>query len=221
MKKVLFLLLFVLLFTGCDIKEVNSNNLDATIDTIIKNNDLTNTVSKGYKYYLPNGVMLVSSDNYNEKLFYNNDYYYLYIDIVKYHYNTYDEKEEDDNSYYFKKLDNGKNKGYINVKKYGELYFVNALYNYSMIEAYVNEKNLNPSILNISYILSSVRLNGVVTGLLLNDKQTSGIEEKFSLYKNAGDKKSFSEYLELYDNYSEEVIIGDQNISGEIGKESE
>ncbi len=175
-------MIFVL--TGCNIKELDSDNFDIVIDSILKNGSLTNTIGRGYKYYIPSGVKLVESTNYNEKLSYNNDYYYLYVDVVGYYYKTQYDYTVKDDAVLSKKIEFEDKKGYIEITEKDDIYFIEALYNYAKIEAYVDEKNLKDNFLNIMYVLSSIKFNDYVTELMLSNETLNFNEEKFNAFES-------------------------------------
>ena len=85
MKKVLILLLIVTLCVGCT-RIDNIDNLDLIVDPVLVNkNKPSNTTSLGYKYYLPTGVSKIDDKDYNQKFKIDDDYVYLYADIVIYY----------------------------------------------------------------------------------------------------------------------------------------
>ena len=83
-KKFLFFSLLICLFlTGC--KSVQKMSLEDIINKKVERNVETyNTYRKGYKYYLPSGLGVVESTDYNEVLRDDMYRYYLYIDAVSY-----------------------------------------------------------------------------------------------------------------------------------------
>ena len=85
MKKIV-VLICILFLTGCSIVRIDTKSIDNTIDVVLsKNNTLYNKVGKGYKYYIPRGVTYIESSDFNDKLYCNGNYYYLYIDAVSYY----------------------------------------------------------------------------------------------------------------------------------------
>lgn len=208
-KKILLLLIITLIFSGCSIKELNNDNFDIVIDTILKDGRLTNTVARGYKYYIPNGVKLIESTNYNEKLYYNGDYYYLYVDIVGYYYNTEYDYELNDSAMLSRKIKFEDKTGYVEINEIEGIYFIEALYNHSRIEAFVNEKNLKDSFLNIMYLLSSVKFNDYVADLMLSDSQFNFNEEKYDIFKSKRKNGSFLDYINEYNEYNESINLDD------------
>ena len=84
MKKIFLLSIILVLLTGCT--SIKNDDLTNIIDKAMTSNLITkNTNRVGYRYYLPKGLVLKSSDNYNE-VFTNNKYnFYLYVDIVSYY----------------------------------------------------------------------------------------------------------------------------------------
>ena len=101
MKKKVFLVLTILLLTGCSFVRINTDNIDTIVEIILsKDNNLYNRVGRGYKYYVPRGVTYIDTDETNEKLYSKGNYYYLYIDIVSY-YQKISEKYDDDKDIYY------------------------------------------------------------------------------------------------------------------------
>ena len=86
MKKVLILLLFILTLCGCEYKsKYNEMDINKLFDTFLANNtNLANHSTNGYKYYLPRGVKVVKSKEYNEELYSNGNYYSLGKKIGKF-----------------------------------------------------------------------------------------------------------------------------------------
>ena len=64
-----------------------------------------------------------------------------------------------DDTYYFKELNYNKKKGYIQISKIGENYFVEYVFNYAKMEAYAKSKNLVSVVNNMSYVLRSIKYN--------------------------------------------------------------
>ena len=83
MKKVIFLLLFLVFLTGCTVKSINDEDINSLIDSAIndENRDFIE-IYNGYKFKIPQGMKTVGKSDYNLKLLYDGDYYYLYIDII-------------------------------------------------------------------------------------------------------------------------------------------
>lgn len=214
MKKVLLLLMFILFLTGCTSTSIKNKDIDEIIDTMLKSDtSLVNNASNGYKYYLPNGVKVIESDNYNEKLYYNGNYYYLYVDVVSYFYKTEVSYEVDDSLYFSKNISyNGKN-GYLEIEKIDNVYRVKYVYNYSKIESYVDDENLKQTIINMSYILNSIKFNDSITELIVSDKKDNLKEEIYDFY-TPRNKDNFIDYINQYDDYEEETI-DDNNIGKE------
>ena len=157
-KKLIILTIVLLTLTGCT--NLNTLNLDNLTDTLLsKDVNLTNNVFDGYKYYLPKGLKLVTKDEYNAVLKdeYNNTYYF-YIDVISY-YNkekvTYKEKNK---TYFSKKLKFNNKNGYLEITaiKNTDVYFIEYMYNYGKIEAFVKENEIKSAIINMSNILSSL-----------------------------------------------------------------
>ena len=189
--KKIFILLLLLLTCGCTVVRINTDSIDTIIEVILsKNIDLFNRTGRGYKYYVPKGVAYIDTDGTNDKLYSNGYYYYLYVDTVSYSQNIKVEYEENKNAYYSRKLnkDEGfKHDGYLEVIKEGNLYHITFEYNHAKIETMVSKKEINVSVLNIAYILSTIQYNDDIISLTI-DEETYNREEKYEVFKNKEEK---------------------------------
>ena len=89
MKKLIILFSLFFIVTGCTVVRIDTTDIDNTINIILtKENKLYNRVGKGYKYYVPGGVTYIDTDELNDKLYSSGTYYYLYVDIVNYYYQS-------------------------------------------------------------------------------------------------------------------------------------
>ena len=194
-KKILVFLLIMILFTGCSVVRIDTNSIDNILNVILtKNNKLYNQIGQGYKYYLPGGVSYIDSDDLNDILYCNGTYYYLYIDAISYYYDIENNYVEDKNLYYSKsiKTDDGfKSSGYLQITEKDNLYYVEFVYNYAKIEAVVNADNLNETILNSSYILSTIKYNRNIVELMLEDDYFTNKTGKYSNYNSKDSSEKF------------------------------
>jgi len=195
MKKVILVFLLVIVLTGCSVVRIDTNSIDNIVNVVLyKNNKLYNQVGQGYKYYLPGGVTYIESDELNDILYCNGNYYYLYIDAINYYYQTKMEYEEDDSLYYSKKIDTSdgfNHSGYLEIKEIDNLYYVKFVYNYAKIEAVVEEKDLNNMILNSAYILSTIKYNYNIVELMLNEDYFINKTGKYNTYDTKEDSGKF------------------------------
>ena len=183
MKKILIILLLLTL-TGCSIVRIDVSSIDNTVDVILsKKNTLYNEDGQGYKYYIPNGVTHIDTNDLMHTLYYNGEYLYLYVDIVRYYYKNDINYKKSNNSYFYKKINNGKQKGYVEVTQQDNLYYVNFYYNYARIEALVTKENLNTTIMNASYILSTINYNKKLIKTMLDEEYFTNKTGKYDLYK--------------------------------------
>ena len=183
MKKILIILLLLTL-TGCSIVRIDVSSIDNTVDVILsKKNTLYNEDGQGYKYYIPNGVTHIDTNDLMHTLYYNGEYLYLYVDIVSYYYKNDINYKKSNNSYFYKKINNGKQKGYVEVTQQDNLYYVNFYYNYARIEALVTKENLNTTIMNASYILSTINYNKKLIKTMLDEEYFTNKTGKYDLYK--------------------------------------
>lgn len=193
MKK-LAILLLVLLLSGCTIVRIDTSDLNNIVDVVLsKDNTLFNQVGKGYKYYIPVGVSYIDTEDFNDILYSNGNYYYLYIDTISYYYNVGKEYVLNNNAYYSRSININGKYGYLEINKQDDLYFVEFMYNFSKIEALVKEEALEEVILNASYILSTVKFNNNVITMMLDDEFLV-LEEKYDIFTS---KQETNDFLKL------------------------
>lgn len=160
MQKNNWLLLFVIfLLTGC--VKIDNSSVDIIIDnTLNDKNYVMNTVSSGYKFYLPFGVRQIVDNDNNQVFMIGDTKVYLYVDVVSFYYkNKLNYKDSENYNYYYKNIINGTKEGYIGIDKKNSDYFVKIVYNYSKVEFYVDEYNLNNVIANSLVILNNINYN--------------------------------------------------------------
>lgn len=191
MKKYIVLFL-ILLLTGCSVVRIDTNSLDNIVDVVLsKNNTLYNKDGQGYKYYIPNGVTHIDTDDLMQTMYYKGEYYYLYVDIVSYYYKTNIKYKKNEDAYFKKEIDNKNQKGYVEVVKKDNLYYVNFYYNYARIEAMVQEENLSNTILNASYILSTIKYNRDLIKTMLDEEYLINKTGKYDLFKTSDKTEKF------------------------------
>lgn len=200
MKKVFILLLILLLCVGCT-RIDNIENLDLIVDSVLKNQDKpANTTSLGYKYYLPIGVSKTYDKDYNQKFKVDDNYIYLYADVVSYyHQNALNFDETEDNAYYYKKINNNGKTGYIKIQKEeDEQYYIKIIYNYSKIESYVEQSEINKILTNSMIILDSIDYNEEIIKNIIDDEKSIGTDKEYKIDKPDDTESKFSEYLSEY-----------------------
>lgn len=156
-----------------------------------------NRNGKGYKYYVPNTVNYIDTYEFNEKLYSNGLYYYLYIDVISYYHNKNVEYVVNPDAYYSKKIDiNGKT-GYLEINKQkDDTYFIEFVYNYAKIEVVAPKNQMNEVVLNASYILSTIKFNKDVIRVMLDDEFLVNIEEKYDVFSSKKETNNFLKYEE-------------------------
>ena len=198
MKKIILLGLMTLILTGCTIVRIDTTSIDNIVSVVLsKENTLYNRVGRGYKYYVPRGVTYIDSSGTNDKLYSNGVYYYLYLDEISYYYKKSINFKEDSTKYYSKKIKNNDNIGYLEITKQDDLYLIEFVYNYARIEALVPKKDINDTVLNCSYILSTIKYNSNIIKLSLEDDFLKNKEEKYNVFSSkSNDEDSFLRYEE-------------------------
>ena len=212
-KKLLILAILLLTLTGCT--NLNTLSLDSLTDTLLsKDVNLTNNVFDGYKYYLPKGLKLISKDEYNAILKdeYNNTYYF-YIDVISYYNKEEVDYKVNDKAYFSKKLNYNNKNGYLEITKIEntDVYFVEYMYNYGKIEAFVKENEIKSAIINMSNILSSLKFNRTVLETLIGNKVLDYKEDTYDVMKPKGSTATKDTYLEYEEKYGVYEGYGDNN----------
>lgn len=210
MKKIAIIISIIMLSvtTGCTVVRIDTDSIDNIVSVVLsKNNTLYNRIGKGYKYYIPRGVSYIDTNELNDKLYSNGNYYYLYIDAVNYFYKNKVSYVENENAYYSRKID-GEKEGYLEINEMDGKYLINFVYNYAKIEAVVEKDDINEVVLNSSYILSTVKFNDNIIELMLNEEYFTNKEEKYEEFSKEQDGEDTEEnnVLEYEDTIIEEEV---------------
>lgn len=205
MKKlaILFSISVLFLATGCsiDVKRLDNLSYSEIVDTILNQKiTLKNVSFDGYTYYLPKGVQLHRKSQYNSILYDRGNPLYLYVDIISY-YHKVDNQAFTANSEAFlsKEIYQNKKKGYIEINEIRGKYFVEFMYNYAKIEAYVSKENLQEMLIDMSTILASIQFHDTILETLVGEHVLDYKEETFNIFKPSRDEDSFLKYIEEYD----------------------
>lgn len=198
MKKIFIIIVLLFITTGCTIVQIDTKSVDNITSVVLsKNNKLYNRIGKGYKYYKPRGVSYIDTNELNDILYSNGNYYYLYIDAISYYNKTNIEYKENKNLYYSKKISYDDKFGYLEIVKEDKKYHIEFMYNYAKIESLVDKKDINKVVLDASYILSTVKFNDNIIALMLNDDYFTNKEEQYDRFKSKNNNKnSFLKYSE-------------------------
>ena len=191
----------ILLLSGCSIVQIENQSIDDIINTIITGDAKLKSVSlDGYSYYLPQGVSLNSTDQGNSILYYNHQKMYLYVDLISYYHKVNSSYSENNKSYYSKKIENGNHQGYLEITKISSNYFIEFMYHYSKMEAYVkDEASLKRTITVMAYILNNIQFQDSILDSLIGDASFDYSEEPFNIFQPNGEASDFLDFVEQYD----------------------
>lgn len=214
MKKIVIIISIIVLSltTGCTAVRIDTEHIDTIVSVVLsKDNTLYNRIGKGYKYYIPRGVTYIDTNDLNDKLYSNGNYYYLYIDAVNYFYNSPVKYVENKDAYYSRKIE-GEKQGYLEINKVEDKYLINFVYNYAKIEAMVEEEDINEVVLNSSYILSTVKFNDNIIKLMLNEEYFTNKEEKYEEFSKKDEETETEKKNQLeYDENAQDNIEESEN----------
>lgn len=221
MKKILMILSLAFLVSGCSMVTIEDQSFDEILHSVIQEKfQLENVSLEGYSYYLPKGVLLKRSSSLNSELYYNHRKMYLYVDVYSYYHKVDFTYEVNPDSYYSQAIDLYGKKGYLEITQISTNYFVEFMYNYAKIEAYVDEEDLKKTVTQMAYILNSVDFKDTILDTLIGENELDYNEENFNIFKPTREEGDFLDYEEQYDN-GEDQIIDEDNIDLELGTEDQ
>ena len=214
-KKIFLLIISILALTGCT--NLTNMSTDEVVDVMLKNDsNLSNNVFDGYKYYIPKGLRLLEKNEYNASLKdeYNNTYYF-YIDVISYYNKEEVEYKVNNKAYFSKELDYNDKKGYLEITKIEDTdaYFIEYMYNYGKIEAFVKENEIKSAIINMSSVLKSLEFNRTVLESLIGNNVLDYKEDTYDVMKPKGSTATKDTYLEYEEKYGIYEGYGDNNTS--------
>ncbi len=212
MKKLIGLsLAFLLLITGCSVVEEKS--FDAIINNVLyQDQNLANKNYDGYKLYLPRGTTTNDKVSKNLVIKDQDNTYYLYVDTIAYYYKTRENHEIDNNIFYSTNLNYKDKFGYIDISKIDNKYFLEVMYNYAKIEAYVKEDSLYDAFLNICYILTTISYNDSTIKYNLDNDILETKTVEFDIFKSKKNNDNFLQWIKEYDKYENKNSSKDQDI---------
>ena len=199
MKKLIVLLsIVVVVATGCSITRIDNQDVLKNIDILMsKKVNTCNVFYDGYKYYLPKGVQFLNRDDYNAILKdRKNNRYYLYVDAISYYHKIENAYKEEKNAYFSKKIEKNKKTGYLQIDEVDSKYFIQFVYNYVKMEAYVGKEDLMDVLVNMCSILRTVQFNDVILESLIGDNILDYKEEDYTLFKADSSKEDFLDVVE-------------------------
>ncbi len=218
MKKLLFLSAMILLLSGCSVVYIDKQSIDEIVYSIISNDTNLKSVSlEGYSYFLPQGVSLNRNQKENSILYYNHKKMYLYVDLISYYHKVDSNYTKNATAYYSLPIDYNGNKGYLEITQISTNYFIEFMYHYSKIEAYVSEQDIKKTITVMAYILNSIEFNDPVIESLVGENLLNYSEEQFNIFQPNGEQSDYLDYIEQYDDgrinsKDEDILELDGNI---------
>jgi len=201
MKKLIVLLSIVtIITTGCSVIKLDDKDISRNINTLMSEKVKNyNVYYEGYKYYLPKGVNFINKEDYNAILQdKNSNRYYLYVDAIGYYNKIENDYEESSDSYYSEKIEFNKKDGYIQIDKdkNKDNYFIQFVYNYAKMEAYVSKKDLVDTVTNMCCILRTIKFNDKILESIIGENALDYKEEDYTLFKADSSKESFLDVVE-------------------------
>lgn len=198
---------------GC----TNINNLEYgdILNTVLSSNvDLSNQYRTGYKYYLPRGLKVENSKEYNEVLASESTKYYLYIDIVSYYNKVIETFNINNEAIYSEKITNNDKYGYVEIKKYDDEdnYLIEIMYNYAKIEVIVSESAIKTTLFNAITILSSIEYNDDIIANFMGENVLEFNEVEINIFETKKADSNELKYYEEYGTYEEDNTVPDTDV---------
>jgi len=214
MKRLFILLSITFLLTGCSVSRLYPDHIDDSLKILLgEKSSVYNTYYEGYKYYLPKGIRIMNKEDYNALLKDSHgNRYYLYVDVISYFYKSVNDYVVSEDSYYSKKLNFNKKTGYLQIDRIDSKYFIQYVFNYVKIEAYVDKKDLDESIWYMSSILGTIKFNDTILESLIGENALDYKEEDYTLFKADSSKESFLDVVEREETDKYKKDIEDEKI---------
>ena len=215
MKRLVVLLSIVtIIATGCSVTKLDNKDVSKNINLLMSEKVKNyNVYYDGYKYYLPKGVNFIDKEDYNaivqDK---NGNRYYLYVDAISYYHKIENDYKIKKSSYYSERLEYNKKDGYIQIDEEHGKYFIQFVYNYSKMEAYVSKEDLVDTVTNMCCILRSVKFNNKVLKSIIGENALDYKEEDYTLFKADSSKESFLDVVEREETDRYKKDIEDEKI---------
>ena len=205
MKKLLLLTCTLLLLTGC--VRVKDANIDTLLSGALTSNvTMKNVNREGYSYYLPRGLKVSDSTDYNEVIRDAKYKYYLYVDVISYFNKIKDNYKVSDKAYISKKINYDNKNGYLEINEQeNSKYLIEIMYNYAKIEVMVDMDDINEAVTYAISILSSVTYNDNVISNLIGEDVLNFAEENFNIFETVSSDSNYLKYEEEYKYVEEEI----------------
>lgn len=222
MKRLIVLLSAVMiLVTGCSAVKLDTADIGKNIKNLLsKKVDLYNVHFDGYKYYVPKGLKFLHKEEYNASFIdkYNNKYY-LYVDAIGYYHKSDLKYNIENDIHYSNLLKFNKKDGYIRIEEIDNKFYIQFVFNYAKMEAYVKEEELSTVITNMCYVLRTVKFNDAVLESLVGENVLSYKEENFTLFNTTDSKEVYLQAAE--DGYVEEEkdVFDDEDFDIDIDED--
>ncbi len=227
MKKLIVLLsTVILLVTGCSAVKLDTADIGKNMKSLLSNNvKLYNVHFDGYKYYVPKGLKFLHKEEYNASFIdkYNNKYY-LYVDAIGYYHKSDLKYTIENDIHYSNLLKFNKKDGYIRIEEIDNKFYIQFVFNYAKMEAYVSEDELSTVITNMCYVLRTVKFNDAVLESLVGENVLSYKEENFTLfdtteskevYLQAADDEYVEEEKDVFDEDELDIDLEDDDVFNE------
>lgn len=211
MKKVILIIMVSLLLFGCS--NIKKSSLNDIINMVVKDNrKIYNQYRTGYKYYLPNGLMVEDNKEYNEQFSSNKNNYYLFMDFISYHSKKKVDYVVKKDIYHSQTIQYKEKFGYLEIKELEDKLYIEMMYNYAKIEVVTSKEYLNEAIHKSISLLSSIKYNDATIDKILKDEILSYKEVPYNIFEPKEKTTNFLDYSEEKTQVEETKEIPDYDL---------
>lgn len=180
----LFIIIFSLFFCfGCEnIKKLDEQSIIAK--GLSSSQKIYSEYRSGYKYYLPRGMQVLSSLDFNEVLKAGRYNYYLYVDVVSFYNKIKSSWSPSKDAEFSQVLNNNDKEGYVQITETSNKYLIELMHNYAKIEVIVERADVKETLANATSILASIEYNDTVISTLLGENSNKLKEIDFNIFKS-------------------------------------
>lgn len=213
MYKNIFLILSVLFFTGCQSSVIQNNTYSDCVSTVLnQENVLYNTYEKGYRFYLPRDFNILETGLNSHILVNNSNKYYLNVGIISFYNLKTNKYMKNEDVYYAEEFTYKDKYGYLEIKQNNGYFYIKMMYNYSIVEVMVQEKEIRDAIIYSSIILSSIDYNRLVIEEMVKEYLISNTAKPFELTEPKNRTKTYLDYNKKRNNENDIINIKDPDI---------
>lgn len=181
MRKVVILFVCLFLLSGC--QNIDDLTIEEVLQSFSSDIKTANIYRTGYKFNLPDRLIVESTSDFTQILSSEKYNYYLYVDVVSYYNDITIEYDVDNDIYYSEKFEFDEKTGYLDIElKENDKYLIEIMYNYAKIEVMVDYEDINIGLINSISILKNIVYSDDIIDNYFGDDVLNFTEEVFDIF---------------------------------------